>query len=189
MVSGHAARARNSTEVPAAASIARISSRELSEANFGQRNHECGCGKVLFTINRTWWDRAHPQEVQSMTATALAVRLPDAGTPDSFIARQLRIGLEYYTAGRIDEAIAAYQYGLAAVAHESSDCVPAATVSELHSRLGNVCLLRGDLELAAEHYKAALRLAPHLTSCWCNLGNVRLKSASLRRPSRFIFRR
>lgn len=37
-------------------------------------------------------------------------------------------------------------------------------------------MLRGDLELAAENYKAALRLAPHLTFCWCNLGNVHLKS-------------
>ena len=128
-------------------------------------------------MNRTWCDRAQPEEIQSMTATALAVRRPDGGTPDSSAARQLRIGLEYYTAGRIDEAIAAYRCGLAAVASEPSGCVPAETVSELHSKLGNACMLRGDLELAAEHYRAALRLAPHLTFCWCNLGNVYLKSA------------
>jgi tetratricopeptide (TPR) repeat protein len=35
---------------------------------------------------------------------------------------------------------------------------------------------RCDPEQAAESYKAALRLAPHLTSCWCNLGNIRLTS-------------
>ena len=33
----------------------------------------------------------------------------------------------------------------------------------------------GDLEAAAANYKAALRLAPHLTDCWCNFGNVHLK--------------
>jgi Flp pilus assembly protein TadD len=37
-------------------------------------------------------------------------------------------------------------------------------------------MVRGDLETAAASYKAALRLAPHLTSCWCNLGNVQLKT-------------
>jgi tetratricopeptide (TPR) repeat protein len=109
-----------------------------------------------------------------MTAIALAARLPDAA--DSSILRQLDIGLEYYTAGRIDEAIAAYQQGLAAVERESSERVPAATISELHANLGNACMVRGDLEFAAENYKAALRLAPDLTFCWCNLGNVHLKT-------------
>ncbi|HEY5126110.1 MAG TPA: tetratricopeptide repeat protein, partial [Bradyrhizobium sp.] len=87
------------------------------------------------------------------------------------------MGLEYLTAGRIDEAIGAFQRGLAAVEREPSESISAATVSELHSKLGNACMLRGDLELAAENYKAALRLAPHLTFCWCNLGNVYLKLA------------
>jgi hypothetical protein len=49
-----------------------------------------------------------------MTATALATGLPDADIGVPFVARQLRIGLEYYTAGRIDDAITAYQTGLAA---------------------------------------------------------------------------
>ena len=52
-------------------------------------------------------------------------------------------------------------------------CFPDA---ELHSKLGNACMIDGDLEGAAANYKAALRLAPHLTSCWCNLGNVHLKT-------------
>ena len=109
-----------------------------------------------------------------MTAITLAARLPDAA--DSSSARQLRLGMEYYTAGRIDEAIAAYQQGLAAVERESSERVSTETISELHANLGNACMLRGDLEFAAENYKAALRLAPHLTFCWCNLGNVHLKT-------------
>ncbi len=37
-------------------------------------------------------------------------------------------------------------------------------------------MVGGDLELAAASYKAALRLSPGLTSCWCNLGNVQVKT-------------
>jgi tetratricopeptide (TPR) repeat protein len=56
------------------------------------------------------------------------------------------------------------------------DGTSADEISALHSRLGNACMIRNDLEGAAANYKAALRLAPHLTSCWCNLGNVHLKT-------------
>jgi glutathione synthase/RimK-type ligase-like ATP-grasp enzyme len=35
---------------------------------------------------------------------------------------------------------------------------------------------RGHLNLASASYRAALRLAPHLTSCWCHLGDVLLKT-------------
>src|SRR5271163_4801157 len=111
-----------------------------------------------------------------MNASALATRLPDTGIgiAGSFIERQLRLGLEYSTAGRIEEAIAAYRSGLAAAEAESPGDVEA--ISDLHSRLGNACMVRGDLEFAAANFKAALRLAPQLTSCWCNLGNVYLRT-------------
>jgi hypothetical protein len=56
-----------------------------------------------------------------MMAPALATGLPDTEIADAYAARQLHIGLEYYTAGRIDEAIAAYQQGLAAIGRESSE--------------------------------------------------------------------
>jgi tetratricopeptide (TPR) repeat protein/glutathione synthase/RimK-type ligase-like ATP-grasp enzyme len=112
-----------------------------------------------------------------MTVTALASRLPDdADIAGSFVARLLRIGLEYYAASRIDDAIAAYQRGLATVEDEPHGCIPVETISELHAKLGNACMIRGDLEAAAANYKAALRLAPHLTDCWCNLGNAHLKT-------------
>jgi tetratricopeptide (TPR) repeat protein len=110
-----------------------------------------------------------------MIVTTSAAPLLDAGTADLSVARQLRMGLESLAAGRIDEAIEAFQRGLAAAEDESCGVVSTETVSELHSKLGNACMLRGDHELAAENYKAALRLAPHLTFCWCNLGNVYLK--------------
>lgn len=107
-----------------------------------------------------------------MTPSTPAARYPDAVTAGSVVARQLRAGLEYLSAGNIDEAIEAFQRGLAASSGDAST----ETLSELHSKLGNACMLRGDLGLAAENYKAALRLAPHLTFCWCNLGNAYLKS-------------
>jgi tetratricopeptide (TPR) repeat protein len=107
-----------------------------------------------------------------MMAPALATRLPDAEIASSHVVRQLHIGLEHYAAGRIEEAFAAYQRGLTAVENESPGFVPVETIAELHSNLANACMVRGDLEFAASNYRAALRLAPQLTSCWCNLGNV-----------------
>jgi tetratricopeptide (TPR) repeat protein len=107
-----------------------------------------------------------------MTATALATALPDSNTGASFVAQQLRIGLEHYAAGRINEAIAAYHTGLAAAGKEPSGSISIGTIADLHSHLGNAGMVRGDLALAAANYKAALRLAPHLVSCWCNLGNA-----------------
>jgi tetratricopeptide (TPR) repeat protein len=111
-----------------------------------------------------------------MTAAALATRPPDADIAGSLVARQLRAGLEHYAAGRNDAAIAAYQRGLTAAGNEPPGCVSVETIAELHSKLGNAFMVRGDLEQAAANYKAALRLKPELTSCWCNLGNVHLKT-------------
>jgi tetratricopeptide (TPR) repeat protein len=112
-----------------------------------------------------------------MTVTALASRLPDdVDIAGPFVARQLRIGLEYYAAGQIDDAIAAYQRGLAMVEDLPHGDIPVESISELHAKLGNACMVRGDLEAATANYKAALRLAPHLTDCWCNLGNAHLKT-------------
>jgi tetratricopeptide (TPR) repeat protein len=129
-------------------------------------------GKTLFTKNLHGCFTFTAPKAQSMTATALAIGLPDADVGASPVARQLRIGLEYYTAGRVEDAIAAYQTGLAAAENESSGSVSVGTISDLHSHLGNAGMVRGDLALAAANYKAALRLAPHLVSCWCNLGNA-----------------
>jgi hypothetical protein len=91
-----------------------------------------------------------------MTATALATSLPDGDIADSFVERQLRIGQEHYAAGGIEEAIAAYRCGLASIENEAPGQVSVETISELHSKLGNACMLRGDLESAAASYKAAL---------------------------------
>ncbi|MGA7808913.1 tetratricopeptide repeat protein, partial [Bradyrhizobium sp.] len=49
-------------------------------------------------------------------------------------------------------------------------------LARLHARLGDAHLQRGHPHLAAGNYQVALRLAPHLTSSWCNLGDVRLRT-------------
>jgi tetratricopeptide (TPR) repeat protein len=115
------------------------------------------------------------KERKIMPATAFAPDLPDADAAGPRAARQLRIGLEHYGAGRTEEAIAAFQQGLAAAGNEPEGSASVETISELHAKLGNACMIRGDLDAAAANYKAALRLAPHLTDCWCNFGNVHLK--------------
>jgi tetratricopeptide (TPR) repeat protein len=135
-------------------------------------------GKILLTINRTWSGSAPCHKAPAMTAAALAACPPDADIAGSFVVRQLRIGLEHYTASRIDAAIAAYQRGLAEAANEVPGVVPVEAIAELHSNLGNAFMVRGDLEQAAANYKAALRLNPQLTSCWCNLGNAYQKTGS-----------
>ncbi len=111
-----------------------------------------------------------------MTTSAPATRVADTEISGAHAGRYLRLGLEYYAAGSIDDAIAAYQRGLAVADNGPDGFVSVETVSELHSNLGNARMRRGDPELAAENYKSALRLAPQLTSCWCNLGNIRLRS-------------
>jgi Flp pilus assembly protein TadD/glutathione synthase/RimK-type ligase-like ATP-grasp enzyme len=113
-----------------------------------------------------------------MTTSASAARIPAAEISGAHAARYLQVGREHYAAGRIDEAIAALQRGLAVAENRPSGFVAPETVAELHSNLGNACMHRCDLELAAGSYKAALRLAPHLTSCWCNLGNIQLTTGN-----------
>jgi tetratricopeptide (TPR) repeat protein len=96
---------------------------------------------------------------------------------DILAERSLQVGLDHYAKGRIDEAITAYQSGLG-IAAAAPDRVTAATTAKLHSNLGNAYMTCGALESAAASYKAALRLSPHLTSCWCNLGNVQLQTGN-----------
>jgi tetratricopeptide (TPR) repeat protein len=85
--------------------------------------------------------------------------------------RQLRLGLECLKAGRAAQAIAAFQLGLAAAARSGE---AGETIATLHERLGEAAALCGDLELASGNYQAALRLAPHLTNCWCKFADLHL---------------
>jgi tetratricopeptide (TPR) repeat protein len=106
---------------------------------------------------------------------ATTTSAPVSATANSLAERALRVGVSHSTEGRIGEAIAAYQSGLA-IAAAAPDCVTAEAIAKLHSNLGNAYMICGDLASAAESYKAALLRSPNLTSCWCNLGNVALQT-------------
>ena len=92
-------------------------------------------------------------------------------------AQLLRMGKELAAEGRVGEAAAAYLRGVQAAA-----AAPAGSsielLADLHEKLGNTLMMLGHLDDAAENYKSALRLAPHLTACWCNLGNVHLQTGN-----------
>jgi tetratricopeptide (TPR) repeat protein len=88
---------------------------------------------------------------KTVTTPAFAVQSDQPlGSP---AAQQPQRGQRHDAAGKSDDAIAG-----------------------LHANLGNAHMQRGHLNLASGSYRAALRLAPHLTSCWCSLGDVHLKT-------------
>jgi tetratricopeptide (TPR) repeat protein len=108
-----------------------------------------------------------------MTSPSMALALPAAGTPS--VADMLRTGRDHYRRGELRPAIAVFQAGLALAATASIDIV-ADGVADLHAALANAFMLCDDIGSAAENYKAALRIAPHLVACWCNLGIVHQRS-------------
>jgi tetratricopeptide (TPR) repeat protein len=112
-------------------------------------------------------------EAASVTKRALSVQPADSFA--SAAIQQLQRGQEHCAAGRIDEAIAALRAGLDAAGKDPANCA-AETIAGLHAALGDSYLQRGHLNLASENYKAALRLDPHLESCWCNFGDVHLRT-------------
>jgi tetratricopeptide (TPR) repeat protein len=87
-------------------------------------------------------------------------------------------GQEHHARGRIEQAIAAYRSGLEAAGNDASNHLAMATKAELHAKLGNAHMVQGELGLAGASYTAALRIAPHLTACWCNLGNVQMQTGN-----------
>jgi len=108
------------------------------------------------------------QRAKAVIPSAPAVAHPAAEIDVSPAAYALRVGQGHYVSGRLEEAIAAFRRGLDAAAD-----VP--TTSELHAKLGNAHMLGDQFDLAAENYKAALKLSPHLAACWCNLATIQLK--------------
>ena len=115
-----------------------------------------------------------------MTTTTFVSNLPPADSAGAPATQQLLDGQQHYDHGRIGEAISVFSSGLEAAGTEAGDDATVATTADLHAKLGNAYMRCGQLDLAALNYKAALRLAPHLTSCWCNLGNVQLQTGHAR---------
>ncbi len=105
-----------------------------------------------------------------MTAAIPAAPLPGAEGAGASAAHWLHLGQEHYAAGRNAEAVAALRLGL--VTAESQPGTPVDIVADLHAKLGNACMIGGDLDAASASYKAALKLVPSMTVCWCNLGNT-----------------
>ncbi len=122
--------------------------------------------------------RVHSSKIGFMTTSASAIRIDGAEISGAHATHYLHAGLEHYAAGRIDQAMSAYRRGLAVAENGPPGFVTVETISQLHSNLGNACMRSRDLEAAAASYKAALRLAPDLTSCWCNLGNIELRTGN-----------
>jgi tetratricopeptide (TPR) repeat protein/glutathione synthase/RimK-type ligase-like ATP-grasp enzyme len=114
--------------------------------------------------------------VPFVTATTFVSNPPPADSAGAPAAQHLLAGQQHYDHGRIGEAITVFSSGLEAAAREAGDDATVATTADLHAKLGNAYMRCGQLDLAAMNYQAALRLAPHLTSCWCNLGNVQLQT-------------
>ena len=108
-----------------------------------------------------------------MTSPSMALAAPATGAPS--VSDLLRAGREHYQRGEIRRAIAIFQAGLALAATVSIG-VAVDGVADLHAALANAFMLCDDIASAAENYKAALRLAPHLVACWCNLGIVHQRS-------------
>jgi tetratricopeptide (TPR) repeat protein len=110
-----------------------------------------------------------------MLATSFAIAFPEVGVAGSLAAHHLRVGTKYAEIGRPQDAVAAFQRGLAAAEGELAFAETNDTRTQLHEKLADAAALAGEADLAAANYRAALQLAPDLTDCWCKFGNLMLK--------------
>src|ERR1700686_4719538 len=91
-----------------------LRSSKSPEANFPHRQSaKRGGGRILFIKCRPSSDRIHRNKIGFMTTSVSATRISDAEISGAHAGRYLHVGQEHYAAGRIDQAIAAYQRGLA----------------------------------------------------------------------------
>jgi tetratricopeptide (TPR) repeat protein len=97
----------------------------------------------------------------------------DIDATGSVAQQYLRVGLVLYGEGKAADAIAAFQQGLTEA--EKTRAESTETVSDLHARLANAAATSGDFKLASVNFQAALRIAPHLTNCWCSFGDLHLR--------------
>ena len=91
-------------------------------------------------------------------------------------ANLLKIADQACADGRHDIVIATLESarGLA----DEDQSVSDAERARLHAALANALMAVGQTAPAADNYKAALRLAPRLTGCWCNLGAACLQQGN-----------
>src|SRR5579872_119240 len=108
-----------------------------------------------------------------MQTTALAGTSSGTEGEGSIVQQCLHEGMQLFRDGRATEAIAAFQRGLREA--EKAGTESAETMSDLYARLGNVAAACGDFQLASVNYQAALKIAPHLTNCWCSFADLHLR--------------
>jgi Flp pilus assembly protein TadD len=108
-----------------------------------------------------------------MQTAALAGTSPNAEAEGSIVQQYLRTGVQLFRDGKTAEAIAAFQKGLAEA--EKAGTESTETMSDLYAKLGNMAAAAGDFQLASVNYQAALKIAPHLTNCWCSFGDLYLR--------------
>src|SRR6185312_7991085 len=108
-----------------------------------------------------------------MQASQFISDSPDADADGSNVQQHLRSGLQLFGDGKTKEAVAAFQRGLAEA--ERAGTESAETMSDLYARLGNMAASCGDFQTASINYQAALKIAPHLTNCWCDFGDLHLR--------------
>jgi protein O-mannosyl-transferase len=87
------------------------------------------------------------------------------------------LGLLYQELGKFDEAAACYEDAIAAGpvsrAMEPDAALKAEPVDDdAHNNLGVICLSRGDLARAVEHFRAAIAFNPNHPNAHYNLGNA-----------------
>src|ERR1700761_1116343 len=99
--------------------------------------------------------------------------IPVAATVDTETTELVKAAEQACAEGRTEFAIAALETALADTKpdHGVSD----AERAQLYAALANALMAAGQAAAATDNYKAALRLAPQLVGCWCNLGAAYLQ--------------
>ena len=108
-----------------------------------------------------------------MQTSALAGASANSTAEGSIVQQCLRDGVQLFRDGRAADAIAVFQRGL--LEAEKAGTESAETMSDLYAKLGNVAAASGNFQLASVNYQAALKIAPHLTNCWCSFADLHLR--------------
>ena len=108
-----------------------------------------------------------------MQTSATGGASASAEAEGSVVQRHLRLGQQLFRNGKAAEAIAAFQQGLAEA--EKAGTESTETMSDLYAKLGNVAAASGNFQMASVNYQAALKIAPHLTNCWCSFADLHLR--------------
>jgi len=110
--------------------------------------------------------------MQTSAANGASVS-PNPEAEGSIVQQYLRLGQQLFRDGKAAEAIAAFQQGLTEA--EKAGTESPDTMSDLYAKLGNVAAACGNFQMASVNYQAALKIAPHLTNCWCFFADLHLR--------------